>query len=104
MGKLGLVTHDLGFSHRLTGGEVGIPGEILKVHEVVNELFSVQPATPQGAAALSLSYIHLKAGEGPWYPWLLAEPGLALDSVGSSPRRQSSLSGARAGLGPSVLH
>lgn len=41
MGKLGLVPHILGFSPWLTGGEVGIPGEILKAHEVVSELCSV---------------------------------------------------------------
>lgn len=73
MGKLELVTHSLGFFW-LTGGEVGIHGEILKVHKVVNELFSVQQATPQGAAALSYPGI-----PGSWLSW-----GLALDSVASS--------------------
>lgn len=38
MGKSGLVPHSLGFFPWLTGGEVGISGEVLKVCEAVNEL------------------------------------------------------------------
>lgn len=36
MGKLGLVTHNLGLSPWLTVGESGTPGESLEVQEVVN--------------------------------------------------------------------
>ena len=35
MGKVGLATHNLGFSPWLTDVEAGIPEEMLKVHEVV---------------------------------------------------------------------
>lgn len=85
MGKLGLVLHSLGFSPWLTSEEVRIPGEILKVQEVVSELFSVQPATPQGAAAF-FSHFYPPKGKGrdPGIPGSWLSWGLALDSVASS--------------------
>lgn len=83
MGKLELVTHSLGFFWP-TGGEVGIHGEILKVHKVVNELVSVQPATPQGAAALSYFCLPKSGGRDPDTPGSWLSWGLALDSVSSS--------------------
>lgn len=83
MGKLELVTHSLGFFW-LTGGEVGIHGEILKVHKVVNELFSVQQATPQGAAALSYFCLPKSWRRDPGIPGSWPSWGLALVSVASS--------------------
>lgn len=86
MGKVGLVTHNLGLSPWLADVEVGIPAEILKVHEVVNSLFfSVQPAAPQGAAALSLHFYLPKSwGGDPSIPGSGLSWGLALDSISSS--------------------
>lgn len=70
MGKSDLVTHNLGFSPWLMGGKLE-SWEILKVHEVVEELFC-SASHPPRSSALSLYFICPKAGEGTWCPWLLA--------------------------------
>lgn len=83
MGKSDLVTHNLGFSPWLMGGKLE-SWEILKVHEVVEELFSVLPATPQGAQLSPCTLSAPKLGRGPGVPGSWLSWDLALDSVASS--------------------